>query len=132
MSRARETCELAGLGERAEVSDDLCEWDYGEYEGLTTAEIRATRPGWTVFADGCPGGESPEQVAARADRVVARTRGIDGDAVAFSHGHLLRVLAVRWVGLPPQAGAYLALATASISVLGWERETPVISSWDLT
>jgi len=131
MSRARDTCALAGLGDNADVTDDLCEWDYGDYEGLTTAEIRETRPGWNVFADGCPGGESPEEVGQRADRVVARVRSIDGDAIAFSHGHLLRVLATRWVGLPPQAGAHLALATASISVLGWERETPVISSWDL-
>ncbi len=132
MSRARDTCVLAGLGDRVEVTADLCEWDYGDYEGLTTAEIRETRPGWNVFADGCPGGESPEQVGERADRVVARVRDIDGDAIVFSHGHLLRVLAARWVGLPPQAGAHLALATASVSVLGWERETPVITSWDLT
>lgn len=132
MARARDTCTLAGLGERAEVDPDLREWDYGDYEGLTTAAIRESRPAWNVFADGCPGGESPAQVAARADRVIARVRGIDGDAIAFSHGHLLRVLAARWVGLPPQAGAHLALATASISVLGWERELPVIGSWDLT
>jgi probable phosphoglycerate mutase len=132
MSRARDTCALAGLADDAETSADLCEWDYGDYEGLTTAEIRAERPGWNVFSDGCPGGESPDQVAARADRVVTRVRGIDGDAIAFSHGHFLRVLATRWVGLPPQAGAHLALATASVSVLGWERETPVITSWDLT
>ncbi|MGN6474144.1 MAG: histidine phosphatase family protein [Mycobacteriales bacterium] len=132
MSRARDTCELSGLGAGAEISDDLREWDYGEYEGLTSAEIREHRPGWTVFADGCPGGESPEQVAERADRVIDRVRTVDGDTIVFSHGHLLRVLAARWVGLPPQAGAHLALATASVSVLGWERETPVISSWDLT
>jgi probable phosphoglycerate mutase len=130
--RARDTCALAGLGERAVVDDDLREWEYGEYEGRTTPQIREGRPNWTVFNDGCPGGESPEQVAERADRVIARVRATDGDAVAFSHGHLLRVLAARWVELPPQAGAHLALATASISVLGWERETPVISSWDLT
>ncbi|HVT65534.1 MAG TPA: histidine phosphatase family protein [Mycobacteriales bacterium] len=132
LSRARDTCALAGLGDRAVVADDLREWNYGDYEGLTTAEIRERRPGWTVFTDGCPGGESPEQVAERADRVVARAREAEGDVIAFSHGHLLRVLAVRWVGLPPQAGAHLALATASVSVLGWEREVPVISSWDLT
>lgn len=132
LSRARDTCALAGLGDHAVVTDDLREWDYGDYEGRTTPEIRAERPGWTVFADGCPGGESPEDVAARADRLVARARAVDGDVIAFSHGHLLRVLAARWVGLPPQAGAHLALATASISVLGWERDAPVISSWDLT
>lgn len=132
LSRAHETCALAGLGEKAAVSDDLREWDYGDYEGVTTEEIRETHPGWTVFADGCPGGENADQVAARADRVIAQARTAAGDTIAFSHGHLLRVLAARWVGLPPQAGAHLALATASISVLGWERETPVISSWDLT
>ncbi|HVS69456.1 MAG TPA: histidine phosphatase family protein [Mycobacteriales bacterium] len=131
LSRARETCELAGLGERAAVDEDLREWEYGAYEGLTTTEIRAQRPGWSVFTDGCPGGESPEQVGERADRVVARARATEGDVIAFSHGHLLRVLAARWVGLPPQAGAHLALATASVSVLGWEREVPVISSWDV-
>ncbi|HWA67058.1 MAG TPA: histidine phosphatase family protein [Mycobacteriales bacterium] len=132
MSRARDTCELAGFGDRAIVDDDLREWDYGEYEGVTTEEIRKTRPGWTVFADGCPGGEAADQVAARADRVIASARRTDGDTIVFSHGHLLRVLAARWVGLPAPAGAHLALATASVSTLGWERETPVIASWDLT
>jgi probable phosphoglycerate mutase len=132
LSRARDTCTLAGLGEAAIVTDDLREWDYGDYEGITTDEIRLTRPDWNVFSDGCPGGEDAEQVAARADRVVALARETDGDTIAFSHGHLLRVLAARWVGLSPQAGAHLALATASISVLGWEREIPVITSWDLT
>lgn len=131
LSRARETCELAGLGERAAVDEDLREWEYGAYEGLTTTGIREQRPGWSVFTDGCPGGESPEQVGDRADRVVARARATEGNVIAFSHGHLLRVLAARWVGLPPQAGAHLALATASVSVLGWEREVPVISSWDV-
>jgi probable phosphoglycerate mutase len=132
LSRARDTCTLAGLGGEAVVDGNLREWDYGDYEGRTTPEIRRQRPGWNVFNDGCPGGESPEQVGARADQIVLRARGVDGDVVAFSHGHLLRVLAARWVGLPPQAGAHLALATASVSVLGWEREVPVISSWDLT
>lgn len=132
MSRARDTCALAGFGDAAVVSDDLREWDYGEYEGITTDEIRKTRPGWAVFSDGCPGGETAEQVAVRADRVIAGARATDGDTIAFSHGHLLRVLAARWVELPPEAGAHLALATASVSVLGWEREVPVIASWDLT
>jgi probable phosphoglycerate mutase len=132
LSRARDTCTLAGFGGSAVISDDLREWDYGDYEGITTDEIRKTRPEWTVFTDGCPGGESPDQVAARADRVVAQARRNEGDTIVFSHGHLLRVLAARWVGLPPQAGAHLALATASVSTLGWERETPVIESWDLT
>ena len=132
LSRAHDTCTLSGLGARAVVSNDLREWDYGAYEGITTDEIRASAPEWNVFTDGCPGGESPDQVAARADRVVAQARAANGDTIAFSHGHLLRLLAARWVGLPPQAGAHLALATASISVLGWEREVPVITSWDLT
>jgi probable phosphoglycerate mutase len=132
LSRARETCALAGLGELAVVNEDLREWDYGAYEGVSTEDIRRNRPGWLLFGDGCPGGESAEQVAARADRVVALARSTAGDTVAFSHGHLLRVLAARWVELPPQAGAHLALATGSISVLGWEREVPVIASWDLT
>jgi probable phosphoglycerate mutase len=132
LSRARDTCALAGLDGRAVVAEDLREWDYGEYEGLTTAEIRTLVPGWTVFTDDCPGGETPEQVAARADRVIALARETDGETIAFSHGHLLRVLAARWVGLPPQAGAHLALATASVSVLGWERNVAVISGWNLT
>lgn len=132
LSRARETCDLAGLGTQAVVTDDLREWDYGDYEGLTTEEIRTKRPSWNVFSDGCPGGETAAQVAERADRVVAAARAREGDTIAFSHGHLLRVLAARWVDLPPEAGAHLALATASVSVLGWEREVPVISSWDLT
>jgi probable phosphoglycerate mutase len=132
LSRARDTCALAGFGDRAVIDDDLREWNYGEYEGITTDDIRRTKPDWTVFTDGCPGGESPEQVAARADRVVSQARHTDGDTIVFSHGHLLRVLAARWVGLPPRAGAHLALATASVSTLGWEREIPVIASWDLT
>jgi probable phosphoglycerate mutase len=132
MVRARDTCVLAGLGDAAVVTEDLREWNYGEYEGITTEEIRKERPGWSVFTDGCPGGEAADQVAARADRVITAVHDTDGDTVAFSHGHLLRVLAARWVGLPPQAGAHLALATASVSVLGWEREIPVITSWDLT
>jgi probable phosphoglycerate mutase len=132
LSRARDTCALAGLGDQAIVSEDLREWEYGDYEGLTTPEIREQVPGWTVFTNVCPRGETPEQVAARCDRVIALARKTGGDVIAFSHGHLLRVLAARWIGLPPQAGAYLALATASISALGWERDVPVISSWDLT
>ncbi|HWC33831.1 MAG TPA: histidine phosphatase family protein [Mycobacteriales bacterium] len=132
LSRARHTCDLAGLGEHCVVDDDLREWDYGDYEGRTTAAIREQRPAWNLFTDGCPGGESADAVAARADRVIARARAAEADVIAFSHGHLLRVLAARWAGLPPQAGAHLALATASVSVLGWEREIPVITSWDLT
>jgi broad specificity phosphatase PhoE len=130
LQRARETCELAGLAAHAEVVDDLREWDYGDYEGLTTAEIRETRPEWTVWRDGCPGGESAAGVGARADRVVDRLRDIDGEVVVFAHGHLLRVLGARWCGLAAEAGAVLALDTARLSVLGWEREQPVLRMWN--
>jgi len=129
--RARETCVLAGFGDRARVDDDLQEWDYGDYDGLTTDEIRATRPGWSLWRDGCPGGESATDVGARADRVVARVRATDGDTLAFAHGHLLRVLAARWLGLGPEAGALLALTTATVSLLGWEREQAVVRRWNL-
>lgn len=127
--RARETARLAGFAD-AELDDDLQEWDYGAYDGRTTADIRCDVPGWTVWRDGCPGGESAADVGARADRVVQRVRGIDGDAVAFAHGHLLRVLAARWVGLPAEDGALLGLDTASVSVLGWERDQPVVRTWN--
>jgi broad specificity phosphatase PhoE len=130
LGRARQTCELAGFADQAVVDDDLREWDYGEYEGRTTAEIRETRPGWTVFDDGCPGGESIAAVAERADRVIARVRNRDGPALVFGHGHALRVLAARWVELPPEAGARLVLQTATLSVLGWEREMPAITRWN--
>lgn len=130
LRRALETCRLAGFADRAEVVDDLREWDYGEDEGRTTAEIRADRPGWTLWRDGCPGGESAAGVGARADRVIALVRATDGDVLAFGHGHLLRVLAARWVGLPPGDGALLALETATLSVLGWEREQPVVRRWN--
>jgi broad specificity phosphatase PhoE len=130
LSRAAETCRLAGLGEVAIEDPDLQEWDYGDYEGITTEEVREDHPGWTVFRDGCPGGESPEEVGARADRVVERLRGVDGLGVAFAHGHILRVLAARWLGLPADAGAYLALSTATLSALGWEREQGVVTLWN--
>jgi probable phosphoglycerate mutase len=131
MRRARDTCTLAGLGDDAEVTGDLCEWHYGDYEGITTDEIRRTRPGWTVFADGCPGGETAAEVGARTDRVVERVRSLPGGkAIAFAHGHVLRVLAARWIGLPPDDGAHFELGTATVSVLGWERETPVVSRWN--
>jgi probable phosphoglycerate mutase len=130
MQRARKTCELAGYADHAEVDDDLREWDYGDYEGITTTEIRATRPGWTAFADGCPGGEPLTELAARVDRVIARVRQIEGRALVFSHGHALRVLAARWLDLAPAAGAHLVLGTATISVLGWEREVPAITRWN--
>jgi broad specificity phosphatase PhoE len=128
--RALRTAELAGLTVTA-VDEDLAEWNYGDYEGLTTAEIRHTRPGWSLWTDGCPGGESPEQVGARLDRVLARIRPLlaDGDVVV-GHGHSLRVLGARWVGLPPSAGALLRLDTATLSELGFEHEREVILRWN--
>jgi broad specificity phosphatase PhoE len=129
-ARALETCRLAGLGETVRVDDDLHEWDYGSYEGLTTAQIQAERPGWTIWAGEVPDGETIEQVGARADRVLAEVRSAGGDVVLFSHGHLLRVLAARWIGLEPSAGAVLALDPATISVLGHEHERPVIREWN--
>jgi broad specificity phosphatase PhoE len=130
LSRARQTAELAGFDARAEVCGDLREWDYGEYEGLTTEEIKAQRPGWSLWRDGAPGGESAAEVGARADRVIAAVRGRTGDVLAFAHAHVLRVVGARWVGMAPTAGAHFTLAPASISVLGWERETPVVSRWN--
>jgi broad specificity phosphatase PhoE len=130
LRRARETCELAGLGSEARVREELREWDYGDYEGLTSAEIEARRPGWSLWRDGCPGGESPAQVGARVDRLVPDLRGLRGDAVAFSHGHLLRVLGVRWNELPVADGAHLMLSPAAISALGYEHGVPAISCWN--
>lgn len=130
LKRARETCALAGYGDRAEVDGDLQEWDYGSYEGITTDEIRLSRPTWTLWRDGCPGGETAEQVGARVDRVIARVHAMSSNTLAFAHGHLLRVLAARWVGLDATAGALLALDTATVSVVGWEREQAVIRSWN--
>jgi broad specificity phosphatase PhoE len=129
--RARQTGELAGLGDGAVIDPDLAEWDYGEYEGLTTPEIRRERPGWDLFEDGAPGGESAEEVGTRADRVIERVRAAPGDVVCVAHGHLLRVLAARWLGLEARAARYFALGPASVSELGWEREQPVIASWNL-
>jgi broad specificity phosphatase PhoE len=128
--RARETCELAGFGARAEVCDDLREWDYGDYEGMTTPQIREDRPEWILWRDGCPNGELPEQVGARADRALERLRGAGGDALAFAHGHIFRVIASRWIDLPPSGGRRLALSAGAISVLGYERKTPVIQLWN--
>jgi broad specificity phosphatase PhoE len=128
--RARDTCILAGAGEEAEVEPDLAEWHYGSYEGLTTDEIRKSRPGWNLFTDGAPGGEVADQVGTRADRVIARIRHVDGDVVCFAHGHVLRVLAARWIGLPAADAAHFLLGPASVSVLSWERESPVIASWN--
>jgi len=134
LQRAVRTCELAGFGGKAEVDRDLLEWDYGQYEGRRTAEIHAERPDWLLFRDGCPGGESPDQVAARADRVVHRVRALPGDVLLFSSGHFLRVLAARWLGIGPAAGRYFLLSTASLSALGYEHgpSQPVIRLWDDT
>ena len=135
LQRARRTCELAGFGSVAEIDPDLLEWDYGQYEGRRTAEIRAERPDWQLFRDGCPGGESPAQVAARADRAVSRLRAAQGDVLLFSSGHFLRVLAVRWIGLEltAQARSFM-LSTASLSALGYEDSLsrPVIRLWNET
>ena len=130
LSRALETCRLAGLGDRAELTEALLEWDYGEYEGITTKEIRETRPDWFLGRDGCPGGETADDVGARVDPLIAELKGGDGDVALFAHGHILRVLAARWLGLPPQDGKLLALSTATLSVLGYERETEVIRRWN--
>lgn len=128
--RARETCRLAGFGGRAVVDADLAEWDYGSDEGRTTAEIQQDHPGWSIWTDGPAGGETIDEVAARADRVIERVRSGSGDVLAFAHGHLLRILAARWVGLAPADGRRLLLEPATISILGWERETPVIERWN--
>jgi broad specificity phosphatase PhoE len=130
LQRARETCELVGLGNRATIDVDLMEWRYGEYEGLTTKEIRARRPGWSIFADGCPGGESPDQVAARADRVMARIRSVQGDVALIAHGHVFRVFAARWLGLPPAAGSHFLLDTATVSVLSYYHGVPALRRWN--
>jgi broad specificity phosphatase PhoE len=135
LQRARRTCELSGLGAVAEVDRDLVEWDYGQYEGRRTSEILAERPDWQLFRDGCPGGESPAQVAARADRVVSRVRAVEGDVLLFSSGHFIRVLAARWLGLEPTTNSrYFMLSTASLSALGYEgnRARPVIRLWNET
>jgi broad specificity phosphatase PhoE len=130
LQRARETCALAGFGAVAEVDEDLREWDYGEYEGRTTASIRDERPGWSLWSDGVPGGEDAAAVGRRADRVIVRLRGAPGDALAFAHAHVLRVLAARWVGLPPADGMRFTLEPARLSTLGYEREVAVIHEWN--
>jgi probable phosphoglycerate mutase len=130
LGRARATCELAGLGDAAQVCDDLREWDYGDYEGITTAEIQRRAPGWHLFSDGCPGGETPAQVAARADRVIARARAAGGDVALFGHGHCLRMLTARWLGLPPRAGARFGLHTGTLGTLGWEHGRAALWLWN--
>jgi broad specificity phosphatase PhoE len=129
-ARARDTCAEAGFGDAAEVTDDLAEWDYGGYEGLTTPEIRVDRPGWLLWDDGVPGGETATQVAARADRVLERALAADGDVALFAHGHILRVVGARWLGQPAQFGGRLALSTATLSELGFEHENRVLLRWN--
>jgi broad specificity phosphatase PhoE len=130
LQRAAETCRLAGLGDVAVFREELMEWDYGAYEGLTTPEIRAEVPGWSLWRDGVPEGENAADVGRRVDRVIADVRAVEGDVALFAHGHLLRVLAARWLGLPPTEGRLFALDPATISILGHERETPVIRRWN--
>jgi broad specificity phosphatase PhoE len=134
LQRAMQTCELAGFGGAAEIDPDLVEWDYGQYEGRRTAEIHAERPDWDLFHDGCPGGESPDQVAERANRVIERVRRSQGNVMLFSSGRLLRVLAARWLGLQAAGGRYLLLSNASLSALGYEDKLaePVIRLWNET
>jgi broad specificity phosphatase PhoE len=130
LQRARETCELAGLGTLASIDRDLMEWNYGEYEGVTTEQIRQTKPNWSIFRDGCPGGESPLEIGARADRIVAKVRAVDGNVALFSHGHFLRVLAARWINLSASYGEHFLLDTATLNILGYYREAPAFKIWN--
>jgi broad specificity phosphatase PhoE len=130
LQRAAETCRLAGLGTGAVMREELREWDYGEYEGRRTVDIRQERPGWFLWDDGVPGGETLNEVGGRVDRVIDEIRGVDGDVAVFAHGHVLRVLAARWLGLPPREGCLFALDTGTVSVLGYERETSVLRLWN--
>ena len=134
LQRAAHTCDLAGFGNAAERDPDLMEWDYGEYEGRRTAEIHVERPDWQLFRDGCPGGESPAEIGARADRVVRQVRAVAGDVLLFSSGHFLRVLAASWLGLEPAGGRYLLLGTAALCILGYEHNLsePAIRLWNDT
>lgn len=131
LERARETCRLAGY-QNALIDPDLREWDYGDYEGRTTSQIQAAHPAWSLWTDGVPHGETAAQVAARAERAIARALPAAGDVALFAHGHILRVLAARWLGLPPQDGSLFALGTAAVSTLGYERQTRVITRWNLS
>lgn len=130
LTRAMETCRIAGFGDGAKPTDDLREWDYGAYEGRTTADIRTEVPGWTIWTHGLPGGETIEQVAERVGSVIGQATAAGGDVALFAHGHVLRVLAACWLSLPPEAGRLLGLGTASLSVLGYERETRIITTWN--
>ena len=130
MRRARETCELAGLGNAAVIDPELAEWNYGEYEGLTPEQIHEQAPDWLVFRDGCPGGETPEQVSARVDRVIARVRAVDGNVALFAHGHVLRVLVARWIGFPLSAGAHFLLDTGALCILSYYYKLPAVRVWN--
>ena len=130
LQRARETCELAGLGDVREIDRDLMEWNYGDYEGLTPQQIHAKRPGWMIFTDGCPGGESPEQVGARVDRVIAKIRAVEGHVALFSHGHVLRAFAARWLGLRAADGCHFLLDTATLNIMSYYRGIPAVKRWN--
>jgi probable phosphoglycerate mutase len=133
LQRAAKTCQLAGYGDRAEIEDNLMEWDYGAFEGKRGKEIRKDRPGWLLFRDGCPGGESPQDVADRADRFIAHVNALKGDIMAFAHGHIIRMIAARWLGLPPAAGKFFYCKPASVGVLAYEhdsRSEPIIFKWN--
>ncbi len=130
LKRARDTCELSGLGAAAHIDNDLVEWNYGEYEGLTSREIREEAPGWLLFDHGCPGGETPEQVGERADRIIARTRGQQGNVALFAHGHFLRVVAARWLGFGAGAGRHFLLDTGTLNILSYYQGIPAIKEWN--
>jgi len=130
LQRALETCELAGLSSQAEIDRDLIEWNYGDYEGLTPKQIQAMRPGWLIFTDGCPNGETPGEVSARVDRVIAKIRSLEGDVALFSHGHLLRTFAARWLGFSAEHGSHFLLDTATVNVMSYYRDIPAIKRWN--
>ena len=130
LARARSTCELAGFAGALQLEPDLVEWDYGAYEGLTSAQIHASNPGWMIFSHGAPDGESPDEIAARVDRVIAKLRACEGRIALFAHGHVLRVLTARWIGLSASHGRHFLLDTATLSILGYYRDTPAIQCWN--
>jgi probable phosphoglycerate mutase len=130
LQRARQTCELAGLGDRVKVDPDLTEWNYGEYEGLTPEQIHRRAPGWMIFAEGCPGGESPDEVGARVDRLIGKVRAVAGRVALFGHGHVFRVFAARWIGLPATDGGHFLLDTSTLNVLGYYRGIPAVKIWN--
>jgi broad specificity phosphatase PhoE len=130
MQRAIDTCKLAGLGDQAQIREDLHEWDYGDYEGLTTAQIHERKPGWSLWRNGCPDGESAADVGVRADRLIREARATDGDVIFFAHGHVLRVVGARWVDLPPEDGGLLGLGTGALCTLGYEHDLPILVHWN--